>query len=134
MSYLWSPSYGDSYRQNWPLFADPRRAVMHEAVAKLPRSAPTAASYQLVPHLAHRERIYTFPNPWIVTYWGVDVRTAAGGTVVRPHPDDPAVVQWIAVDQTVLSPSAVALLDQLKRSGAWIVHLDREGVVVLERR
>jgi uncharacterized membrane protein len=134
MSYLWSPSYGRSYRENWPLFADPRRAVLHEAVAMVPRSVATAASYQLVPHLAHRERIYTFPNPWIVSYWGMDVRTAGGATVVLPHPDDPAVVRWIAVDESVLAPNAVALLVQLKSSGEWIVHLDRDGVVVLERR
>jgi uncharacterized membrane protein len=134
MSYEWSPSYGNSYRRNWPLFADPRRPVLREAVSLVPGGAPTAASYQLVPHLAHRAEIFTFPNPWLNSYWGVDARAANGAPIVLPEPRDPAGIDWIAVDITVLSEPAKAILAELRASPEWAVRLDRDNVVVLSRR
>jgi hypothetical protein len=134
MSVLWSPSYGARYRQSWPLFADPHRAVLREAVDLVPSGAVTAASYQLVPHLAHRERIYTFPNPWIPSYWGIDVRTESGRVTVAPPPHDPADIEWIAADRRVLSDQAKALLTTLIASGQWETRLAQDDVVVLSRR
>ncbi|HEV8295849.1 MAG TPA: DUF2079 domain-containing protein [Acidimicrobiales bacterium] len=133
-SYAWSPSYGAHYQQNWPLFADPRRVLLNEAIALVPGGAPTAASYNLVPHIAHRAQIFTFPNPWMNSYWGLDAKDANGNPTVLPKPRSPAIIQWVAVDATVLSPQAKAILSELRASPQWEVHLDRADVVVLSRR
>jgi uncharacterized membrane protein len=132
-SALWSPSYGRNYRTMWPLTEDPRTEVLRRAVDLVPPRVPAAASSHLVTHLAHRERIYTFPNPWIVSYWGIDVFGPSGRSVV-PAPHDPASVQWIAVDRRAVSGAARTLLESLIASGEWEVHLRQDEVVVISRR
>jgi uncharacterized membrane protein len=91
----------------WPLEPDPQwQASLSEAVALPDGDDAVSAMYYLVPHLTHRERIYTFPNPWKPSNWGV-----AG-----ENPHDPAAVDWLLanpssldeIDRAVL----VAVLDQ----------------------
>ena len=42
------------------------------ALALVPDDASVTATYQLLPHLAHREQIYDWPNPFVPAYWGND--------------------------------------------------------------
>ncbi len=86
----------------WPLQAD-RQTQKAAAVAMVPDGAPTSAIYNLLPHLAHRTRIYDFPVPWRDVNWGVH----------GEHLDDPAGVQWIVVDLREVSADDRNLLDSL---------------------
>src|SRR5215475_2001067 len=90
----WGPSpIGVKYHTGiWPLQAD-RQAAKQAAVDRVPDGAPTSAIYNLLPHLAHRDEIYDFPEPWRHVNWGVDGENMA----------DPAGVQWIVVDRSLLN-------------------------------
>ena len=37
-----------------------------------PSNDSVSAQYLLVPHLAERDAIYSFPNPWQKVFYGVD--------------------------------------------------------------
>jgi uncharacterized membrane protein len=55
-----SPTYREGF---WPLDPAPKGAVYAAAVAVPGADDSVSAAYNLVSHLSHRERVYTFPNP-----------------------------------------------------------------------
>jgi uncharacterized membrane protein len=123
-----STQYRNGY---WPLTPNPREDTLDAAVDSVPGDAAVAATYNIVPHLSHREQIYTFPNPWFPLNWGV-----AG---VAPHDPDhdhvPAEVDWIVVDRTTHVPDGreEQLLDSLVDSGEFAVVSDEDGIFVAKR-
>ena len=123
-----STQYRNGY---WPLDANPRQAMLDAVVDSVPGDAAVAATYNIVPHLSHREQIYTFPNPWFPLNWGV-----AG---VAPHDPDhdhvPAEVDWIVVDRTTHVPEGreEQLIDSLLDSGEFEVVSDEAGIFVARR-
>jgi uncharacterized membrane protein len=101
---------------------DPAR---RQALALVGPDAPVSAQYNLVPHLAHRAKIYEFPNPFRAVNWGV-----TGDT----HPPAAAeVVRFVVVQRDLLGEEDRKLLDRLQADPAWRTRLDRDNVVVLER-
>ncbi|MDO9173245.1 MAG: DUF2079 domain-containing protein, partial [Actinomycetota bacterium] len=50
----------------------PVAVAAREIVRKVPASASVSTYHSLAPHLAHRELIYQFPNPFRVVLYGVD--------------------------------------------------------------
>jgi uncharacterized membrane protein len=119
----WGPSpIGVKYHSGiWPLQAD-RQSARDAAVDLVPDGAPTSAIYNLLPHLAHREKIYDFPVPWRNVNWGVD----------GEHLDDPAGVQWLVVDRREMSAEDVELLERLTKRQFRVVY-DEEDMVVAKR-
>ncbi len=123
----WGPSpvsvtYDDGY---WPenryaFGTDAKEA----AVAAIPAGAAVSADYNLVPHLSHRELVYTFPNPWVSSNYGVDSRSQHA---------DPADVEWLAVNTYLLDVDSQALLDQLFSRGEFVLDSFEEGVMVAHR-
>lgn len=107
----------------WPLTPDPVNEVRRDAIDVVPGDAAVAASYNLVPHLAHRSRIYTFPNPFREQNWGV---RGEG----RPDPD---VVEWLVVDDAVTDTADADLLAGLVDDGVFEVVTDEAGIVVARR-
>lgn len=90
-----SPEYREGF---WPLEVDgPRQAELDRVVAMPGPGDSVSAVYNLVPHLTHRSEIYTFPNPWRASNWGVD------GELLP----DPSGVDWL-----ILDPSAIAKEEQ----------------------
>ena len=88
-TWAWGPSpvsmrYEDGY---WPRGRTVSTDAKDAAVAAIPDGAAVSADYNLVPHLADRELIYTFPNPWISSNYGVDGRglPIRHGGVDRPR-------------------------------------------------
>jgi uncharacterized membrane protein len=81
-----------------------------------------AASDFLLPHLAHRQQIYLFPNPWQIHYWGV-----AGES---PH--HPNEIKHIVLDADVARQYA-RLYDYLIESGTFEKVTEKYGIVVLNR-
>lgn len=82
---------GVKYDHYWSEDGDPLRAAKEHAIALPDGDDVVSAQYRLVPHLAERRLVYSFPNPWQQVYYGVE------GT---PRPD-PARVEWIIWDLTV---------------------------------
>jgi uncharacterized membrane protein len=118
-----SPLSRDYDRGIWPLGVDARAAVKREAVERLPTGAATSAAYNLVPHIAHREKVYEFPVPWRDVNWGVKGENL----------DDAAGVEWLLVDRQLLNtPEDIALLDRLLRR-EFEVHFERDGIVLAQR-
>lgn len=107
----------------WPLVDHPRYATLERAVALAGPGDSVAATYNVVPHLTHRERIYRFPNPWRVSDWGVRGES--------PH--DPRAVEWLVLDARILGTEERALLEQLIADREWSVRLDENDVLVLHR-
>lgn len=95
------------------------------AVALVPPNASVSASFNVNPHLAHRDEVYEWPNPWIGTNWGI--------CNIDRLPD-PASVQWIVVDRRYVDsdPMLARLLEHLLRE-EFVVRLDDVDVVAAER-
>jgi len=62
-------------------------AAIREAMAMVPGDAVVAADWAIAPHMAHRRRIYMFPNPFVRVYW------SAGAD--PPPPSE--TVEWVIV-------------------------------------
>jgi len=107
----------------WPLRDDARQPVLEAAVKVPPPDAAVSASYRLIPHLTHRESIYSFPNPWVLRNFGLD-------NTVGP---DPAIIEWLVVDRTSIGQADSDLLDRVLMSGEFVVVTDRDSVVVAAR-
>jgi uncharacterized membrane protein len=66
-----------------------------------------SAHYALIPHITHREVVYSFPNPWIRSNF-------------LNSPDrfvNPDRVKWIVVPETQMAPEVTAKLNELIASG-----------------
>ena len=89
----------------------------------LPADASVSAHYLLVPHLTHRDVVYSFPNPWRQVFYGVN------GTKMP----DPAGVKFLVMDTNLLDDSTRALWDCIINSGAFAVLSDDQGIVYAQR-
>ncbi|HUP68526.1 MAG TPA: DUF2079 domain-containing protein, partial [Acidimicrobiales bacterium] len=122
----WGPSpISTQFRkqQLWPLDVDSRQDSREAAVSMVPSRAAVSATFALVPHLAHRTRIYQFPTPFVAGLWGVQGENLP----------DPGVVQWLVLDRTQLGPEDQAVADEALLA-EFVVRFSREGIVVAERR
>lgn len=105
---------------DWQDFA-PKRAHVR-ALNQSIGNQSIAASDWLLPHLAHRERVYLFPNPWHTHYWGI----------LEKHPHHPNVIDYL-----VLSADAIQehrdLYDYLVDSRIFALVSSEHDVFVLRR-
>ena len=122
---MWSPSplnHRDS--QVWAVEL-PRTASLREAVSMVPDDASVAATYQLLPHLAHRRHAYDWPNPFMVSVWGNDDCDRL---------PDPATVDWVVLDLTQIGTTNYDLYDaMIAEGGPFRIEYETTSVVVLRR-
>jgi uncharacterized membrane protein len=116
--------YSRHYRDGtWPLDFDPRVITKDQAVASVPGQASASVAYNIDTHMAHRAGIYEFPVPWCNINWGVRGENLT----------DPASVQYLVLDRTILTSARdKALLSDLL-SGEFAVVSDVEGILVAKR-
>jgi len=109
------------YSHFWSEDGDPLRPAKERAISLPDDDDVVSAQYRLVPHLAERPLVYSFPNPWRQVYYGVE------GT---PRPD-PAVVEWLLFDETVpFTDEDLVLVDCILGAGTFDeVFRDREIAV-----
>jgi uncharacterized membrane protein len=100
--------------------------VRRQALALVPEGAPVSAQYNLVPHLGHRDEVYEFPNPFRAVNWGLAGDEHPQATLER--------LRFVVVQRDLLGDQDRQLLDRLQADPAWRTALDRQNVVVLERR
>ena len=104
-----SPLDGKVYHGGyWVLDSSPQRRTLDKMVHMVPATAVVSATYSEVPHLSHRDQLYTWPNPWIRSYYGV--------SETQP-PEHPAAVQYLVFDLTEITPTGRLLLWKLTRPG-----------------
>lgn len=69
-SYLWGPYiFSRNEVPHWRP-SHPRVQEYEEAKRAIPADAVVSAHYGLVPHIAHRTRIYMWPTPFRAAHWG----------------------------------------------------------------
>jgi hypothetical protein len=70
--------------------------------------------------------VYEFPNPFRVVNWGLAGDEHPRATLER--------LRFVVVQRDLLGDQDRQLLDRLQADPAWRTALDRQNVVVLERR
>lgn len=121
-SVMWGcAQYSQHYRDGtWPLNSDPRVAIKEQAVKMVPAQASASVAYNIDTHMAHRVGIYEFPVPWCNVNWGVH----------GEHLDDPATVQYLVLDRSLVDGGRdLALLSDLLSNEFAIVSENRDMVV-----
>jgi uncharacterized membrane protein len=103
----------------------PLNQARRQALDLIDPAAPVSAHYNLAPHLAHRNSIYEFPNPFTAPNWGFPGD--------RHQPAEIERLRYVVVERPLLGEADAALLDQLRGQPQWRTMLDRQGIVVLER-
>jgi uncharacterized membrane protein len=124
----WSPSPLDSHQYDsgvWTFVASPDVQAVAKLVRMVPASAGVSASYTVVPHLSHRDQIYTFPNPWVRSYYGV--------SDTQP-PEYPAAIQYLVIDEGENSVDNEKLLKELTRPGGPFKIIAQRDRALLAKR
>ena len=112
------------YREGfWPLQDNPRQLAMEAAVLAPGGDDSVAATYAFVPHLTHRRNIYTFPNPWQSSNWGIR----------GENQHDPDTVDWLIIDRTLLGADASVLLDGILATGDWEIQSTSDDILIAHR-
>lgn len=120
----WSPSPWGANDDVWAR-PEPRHEALREAIDLVPDDASVTATFALVPHLAHREQIYDWPNPWQAAYWGNDDEFRL---------PDPAEIDVVVLDRRHVGSAQQDLLEQLVGpDGEFEILFDRDEVVVGRR-
>lgn len=107
----------------WPLKPTLDREAREQAMALIGPSDGVAADYFLVPHLTHRNVVYTFPNPWINKNYGISPESRGNA----------AAVHWMAADKALMGEDELTLFLGLIDSGEFGVRLESGSFVVAER-
>jgi uncharacterized membrane protein len=106
--------------------AGPTDELRRQALALVTDGAPVSAQYNLVPHLGHRVEVYEFPNPFRAVNWGLDGDQHPQAALDR--------LRFVVVQRDLLAEQDRELLERLQTGQGWRTLLDRDEVVVLERR
>lgn len=122
----WSALPNGVKRQHfWSEDGDPLRADRLAALAHVRNQEPTSATYQFVPHLTRRQDIYSFPNPWMKVFYGVEN---------TPLPD-PAVVEFLVIDRTLLDETKAELFDCIVTSRSFRrIYVGESGQIEVWQR
>jgi uncharacterized membrane protein len=119
----WSPSpISVNFHSGFWVQPGPQDQAINEAINIVPKDASVAATYNIDDHMTHRVSIYEYPNPWIVTNWGIRLR----------NPPDPSKVDWLVLD-TRATGNQAALYEELIAKREFSVVYNEKGILVLHR-
>ena len=119
----WSPSPIGDRNVIWARH-NARVAVLEHAVDLVPTGASVTATFSLLPHLAHRETVYDWPNPWKIAYWGNH----------NENPPAAAGVEYIALDMRhVADGDKIIVANLTEPGGEFEVLMDEQDVIVARR-
>jgi hypothetical protein len=119
----WSPSpISVKYHNGTWAGPEPKDPYVNEAIRLVPKDGSVSATYDIDDHMTHRALIYEYPNPWIVSNWGLN------GT---DHPPDPAKVDWLVLNTQITGNQTVLYQDLLKTEFKLV--FDKDGILVLHR-
>ena len=119
----WSPSpISVNFHSGYWVPPHPQDQAINEAISIVPKNAAVSATYNIDDHMTHRVLIYEYPNPWVVTNWGISLH----------NPPDPSKVDWIVLD-TRTTGNQTALYETLIIRREFKVVFSEEGIMVLQR-
>ncbi len=121
----WSPSALNEASYGVWSQPHPRHESLRTALSYIPDDASVSASYQLLPHLSHRERIYDWPNPFWASVWGNDDCA---------HLPDPTTVDYVAIDRTQVGANNQELFDNMLKAGGPFEIVFQDANVVVAKR
>jgi uncharacterized membrane protein len=98
-----------------------RVEILNELIRLIPPDASVSASPHLVTHLTHRERIFEFPNPFELEYWGVNDGS-------NPPSKD---VDYVFISKSSIPPEHRIILDFLVSEGLFMKLYDDSGKTIL---
>jgi uncharacterized membrane protein len=107
----------------WPLRPTDDREVREQSLRLIGAGDGVSADYNMVPHLTHRDIIYTFPNPWTNKNYGISPESHG----------DVAAVHWLAVQRDLMGPDETTLFNQIMASGEFVIRLESGNYVLAER-
>ena len=120
---FWSPSpISGRHKRAFVVAAAAKRASMERAFALIPDDAVVSASYTIVPHLTHREKIYEFPNPYVTVNWGVN----------GENPADKDTIGFVIIDFSQLGTDQQKIASTLRNTEFTQVY-SRNDILVLKR-
>jgi uncharacterized membrane protein len=103
----------------------PRNEAIRAAIALLPKDAIVSAHYSIVPHIAHRQEIYYWPNPFRAENW-------ADGSKEGQRLPAADSVEYVVLFPDQENAEYRAIYEGLKAHSQ--VVFNREGVEVLHIR
>jgi uncharacterized membrane protein len=119
----WSPSpISVNFHKGFWVQPSPEDEAINEAISIVPKSASVSATFNIDDHMTHRVLIYEYPNPWVVTNWGISLR----------NPPDPSKVDWLVLDTKATGDQGV-LYQALIAKKEFAVVFNEEGILVLHR-
>jgi len=109
---------GVSHPLAWSSGGEIKYEMRRTILASIDDQAGVSVPYYLVPHVAAREHVYTFPNPWRSSYYGVPGTPAAS----------PTDVQFLVIDQASLNADSATVFRCVTDSGAFEKIVDGGAV------
>jgi uncharacterized membrane protein len=124
-AYLWGPFEGTRYPSSFAVPGSARPLAAREAISMIPPDAVVSSRFSFSSHLAHREQVYDFPNPFMANYWGDDSQKGER----LPEADQ---VEYVLEIPTELFEPAPSVYQQLAEEGFQSIF-EKEGIVLLKR-
>jgi uncharacterized membrane protein len=124
-AYMWGPLPSSRQPSYYPDPGHPDAVAAAEAFALIPDDAAVSAIDKFAAHLATRELIYVFPNPYSASYWG-DFSLKG---VRLPGAEK---VEYVMAMPALLEEEAAVVWAGLPDEGFRPIY-DRQGIVLLHR-
>ncbi len=119
----WSPSpISVNFHSGYWVPPGPQDQAINDAISIVPKNASVSATYNIDDHMTHRVSIYEYPDPWVVSNWGIGDR----------NPPDPSKVDWLVLDTRAMG-SQGALYKALIARKEFTVLFNVDGILVLHR-
>jgi len=96
--------------------------VMLGAVSALPPEASVSATYNMLTHIAHRDKVYMFTSPFKPAYWGINGENLP--------PEKP---QYLLLDTPLLDKDGRAIVDAYVNNGTYSLISKEDGIITLKR-
>ena len=117
----WTSRYASGV---WGLHHDAHAEVIDAALRQVPADASVTATYRIVPHLTHRPEVFSWPNPWMTTNWGINDQ----------NPRDSDRVDYLVIDRAMVTDDPYKdLLRRIEESPCYSHVFDQSDIVVLKR-
>jgi len=124
-AYLWGPLPGSRTPSTYPGTGGSGIVAADEALSLIPEDAVVAAEDRFAAHLANRELVYIFPNPYSASYWGDD--SMKGQRLPRAE-----AVEYVVVAPRGLGPEGAEVYGSLASEGFKKIF-EKNGIVVLRK-
>ncbi|KPK25480.1 MAG: hypothetical protein AMJ61_11870 [Desulfobacterales bacterium SG8_35_2] len=84
---------------------------------------PIAVSHNLLPHLAHRNEVFMYPNPFRPQYWGINGEKL-------PSSD---IIEMLLLDTTAIGPENMAIFKRLVETGTFVIEKQEDPLVLAKK-